>query len=342
MNMVHLQTTIMEMIKEQSVSYLAIRMEHNDEILYEQFVSPDGQLDSHTLFDIASVTKMVVTTSLALIALDKGLIHLEDPVSRYFDCPPDKEAWTIRHLLTHTIGYGHKSLCEGDPADVAGKILHIPCDIPVGSDVLYSCPGFILLGKLLEKVYGAPLNVLFKEKVATPLGMNDSVFLPKGGAIVNSNQDEADRGKVNDYNCRYLGGVAGNAGLFSHMDDMSRFVKMLRENGHPLFSEKMFLEAVRNYTPGMSESRGLGFTLVDECYKQTGGLFPVGAIGHCGHTGQSVFLDRATGFSVIVLSDMTASVTRKFGFDKYGVVMHGRERLHAAIKEDMKANRFFA
>ena len=115
-------------------------------------------------------------------------------------------------------------------------------------------------------------------------------------------------------------------------------MKMLLEDGAPLFSKETLDLAAGNYTEGMSESRGLGFLYVDGRYTQTGGLFPVGSIGHCGHTGQSVFLDRTCGLYVIILSDATVSTVRKYGKEKYTEVKRMREALHAAIRADLCKN----
>ena len=153
---------------------------------------------------------------------------------------------------------------------------------------------------------------------------------------VNSNIAEEKRGIVNDYNCQFLGGVAGNAGLFSNIIDVTKYVKLLQNKGTPLFSESIFDMAARNYTRSMNESRGLGFLYVDGRYAQTGGLFADGAIGHCGHTGQSVFVDYRTGFYVIILSDATASVIRKYKESKYSEVKDIRAKLHMAIKADLE------
>jgi CubicO group peptidase (beta-lactamase class C family) len=93
---------------------------------------------------------------------------------------------------------------------------------------------------------------------------------------------------------------------------------------------------VLNYTVDKDSSRGLGFLYVDKRYEQTGGLFQDGAIGHCGHTGQSVFVDYRSGLYVIVLSDATISTTKKYGAEHYGEVMQRRHDLHFAIKQDLK------
>jgi CubicO group peptidase (beta-lactamase class C family) len=237
------------------------------------------------------------------------------------------------------MGIGHKALNkEGNTYEnIAEKILDIPSDIPIGTDVLYSCPGFILLGKILEKIFGKRLDECFLEFVAKPLGMNETSFLPQNCQnAVNSNLDEEKKGVVNDYNCQFLGGVAGNAGLFSNVFDVAKYVDFVLRKGRPLIAEKTFEIAVQNYTKKMSASRGLGFLYVDERYEQTGGLFQDGAIGHCGHTGQSIFVDYRTGLYVIVLSDATVSTIKKYGQEHYDEVMNMRKELHSAIRQDLK------
>lgn len=317
--------------------HCALRIGCNDEVWLDYFSSPE--LNAHTKFDMASVTKIIVTTSLTLIAMDRGLLSDQDPVSRFFPCPPEKEQMTVRHLLTHTMGIGHKAMnLPGNTDDrIASFILNIPSDAPIGQTVQYSCPGFILLGKILEQLFECRLDEAFKRLVAAPLEMTESGFLPQNGPFVNSNLDPESIGKVNDYNCRFLGGVAGNAGLFSNITDITKYVRMLLRGGAPLFRTPILEKACRNYTGHLSESRGLGFVYVDKRYAQTGGLFKDGAIGHCGHTGQSVFVDRKSGFYVIFLSDATVTSIRKYGKEDYNEVMQMRHDLHQAIVEDLRA-----
>ena len=320
-----------------TVRNIAVRVGCSDKILYELFRSSEKRtVNEHTLFDMASVTKIVVTTSLALIAMDRGLLSPDDKISRFFFVPEDKRELTVKHLMSHTMGIGHKSLLGGEREGIENYILNIPCDIAVGSDVRYSCPAFILLGRILEVIFGAPLDRLFDELVAGPLGMSKSGFLPdKNRDIVNSNPTDELCGRVHDYNCRHLGCVAGNAGLFSNISDMTKYVKMMSLGGDPIISREIFELAATNHTEGMSESRGLGFLYVDERYFQAGELFSVGSIGHCGHTGQSVFLDRQSGLYVIILSDATVSTVKKYGKEKYIEVKQMRADIHTAIRRDL-------
>ena len=337
--MYYLENCVERLFREKTVENMIVKVGRGADVLCEiKRSAQDRVLTDQTLFDMASITKIVVTTSLALIAIDRGLLSLSDRVSRFFPVPEDKESMTVRHLLTHTIGIGHQSLLEsnGEHGEIQDYILRIPSKIPIGSNVLYSCPGFILLGRILEKVYQKRLDAAFYELVAAPLKMMSSVFLPdRTKDIVNSNLDEQDKGIVNDYNSRFLGGVCGNAGLFSCLADITRYTKMLISNGSPLISEKLFALATQNFTPNMNESRGLGYLYVDERYDQAFGLFPSGSIGHCGYTGQSLFVDPKSGLYVIVLSDATVSTARKYGKINYEEVKLMRHDLHAAIKADL-------
>ena len=331
--MICLEKTIDEYVENGILEHIAIRVGRGDNVICDTF---RGGIDETTLFDMASVTKIMVTTALALIALDRGLLQLNDAIDKYYST---SKVLTIKNLLTHTIGIGHKALNKDGNTyeNIAEKILDIPLDIPIGADVRYSCPGFILLGKILEKIFGMQLDHCFNELVAKPLGFENTSFLPLNREnIVNSNLDRTKRGIVNDYNCQFLGGIAGNAGLFSNLSDVTKYVHFLQRRGKPLVKEETFLLAAQNHTLGMSESRGLGFLYVDERYGQTGGLFPDGSIGHCGHTGQSVFVDYRSGLYVIILSDATVSTVRKYGKERYDKVMEMRSRLHAAIKQDMQ------
>lgn len=331
--MICLEKTIDEYVENGILEHVAIRVGRGDNVICDTF---RGGIDETTLFDMASVTKIMVTTTLALIALDRGLLQLNDAIDKYYST---SKVLTIKNLLTHTIGIGHKALNKDGNTyeNIAEKILDIPLDIPIGTDVRYSCPGFILLGKILEKIFGMQLDHCFNELIAKPLGFENTSFLPLNREnIVNSNLDRTKRGIVNDYNCQFLGGIAGNAGLFSNLSDVTKYVHFLQRRGKPLIKEETFLLAAQNHTLGMSESRGLGFLYVDERYGQTGGLFPDGSIGHCGHTGQSVFVDYRSGLYVIILSDATVSTVRKYGKERYDEVMEMRSRLHAAIKQDMQ------
>ena len=143
------------LIAEKTVENAFVRVGRWGEILYD---THRGVVNETTLFDMASVTKIYATTSLALIAIDKGLLFVENTVKDFY--PDCTKKLTILNLLTHTMGIGNKQLwkIEGTSANVAKTIWSIPSDIPIGENVLYSCPAFILLAKILEKIYGKSLD----------------------------------------------------------------------------------------------------------------------------------------------------------------------------------------
>lgn len=341
--MKHTSAQIEALQAEGTLQHLALCVGRGEDTVFETYVCPQGIPDEHTLFDMASVTKVVVSTTLALRAWSEGLISPQESVSSFFPCPPDKRTLTVRHLLTHTMGIGHRNLCApGNTYDnIAEKILALPLESAPGQDVRYSCPAFVLLGKILEKIYGARLDTLFNRLVAKPLAMEESGFLPDPTkAIVPSDKDPRSHAVVNDYNCRYLGGVAGNAGLFSNMHDMRRYVRALLRGGDGLFRTDVLNTATQNLTANIpGEARGLGFLYVDNRYTQTADLFAPGSVGHTGWTGQSVFFNRESKLFVILLTDATRCSEQKHGEVHYDEVMRMRQLLHGAIARDLAVSR---
>ena len=345
-NFENLKNCIDTRIEEKTVENIIVRVGHGGEILCDvKRTVQDRVLSEETLFDMASVTKIVVTTSLALIAIDKGLLSPSDLVSKFFLVPEDKAGMTIKHLMTHTVDFSCGTLrkCgyEGGYEGVENCILSVPLNKPLGSSIRYSCFSFILLGRILETIYGERLDVAFRKHVAEPLGMTMTTFLPDITLdIVNARMLAENVGIVHDPNCRRLGCVAGNAGLFSNLKDMTLFAKMLMAHGSPLFSKDTFMLAAENYTANMETTdtyghRGLGYIHVNKHFGQAAGLFPDGSIGHCGHTGQSVFVDPESGLYVIILSDATRSVEKKLGKHSYEPIVQMRRELHSAIKADL-------
>ncbi len=329
----HLEQCLDDLVSQNAVENAFVRVGIGDRILCD---AARGPVNAETRFDMASVTKIMATTSLALRAMDRGMLSPDTTADEFFPC---NRTITVRNMLTHTIGFGHKSLnIEGNTYDnIAEYILNIAPDTPTGTRVHYCCPAFILLGKILERIYGMRLDRAFSEYVAKPLGLTDTTFLPTDKTnMVASNPSPDETGMVNDYNCRFLGGVAGNAGLFSNAADVTKYVRCLLNGGEPLFSERTLALAAKNQTEGLNEARGLGFVYVDGRDPQTAALFPVGSIGHCGHTGQSVFLDLKSKFFVVILSDAKNCVVKKYEHGHYEEVKEMRKRLHEAIKTDME------
>jgi CubicO group peptidase (beta-lactamase class C family) len=316
----------------------------------------------NTLFDMASVTKILPTTMLVLKFIEAGKICLTDSIGDFFKVPDGKEFITILNLLTHTSGikYGLKIIDKvsdiSDSNEIVSTILNLEPSLPIGSEVDYSCLGFILLGKILEIVGDDTLDRLSYKYVFKPLEMYNTTFSPKGENIAATDFDTiSDRcsiGVVHDHNSRFLGGVAGNAGVFSNLDDMSNFAQMLSNFGKykstQYLSKAVFMKALHNYTlgmRGMSQGRGLGFLVIPdlsvnmqpELYKAvtnpSAELFSTGSYGHTGYTGTSVLIDKITGLYVVFLTNRVHS--EKFN----NAILRFRRMLHNSIMVEYSKNR---
>ena len=270
-----------------------------------------GGCTERTLFDMASVTKILSPTMVALRFLEEGLLRLCDRVADFYpDAPDDKKDITILHLLTHTGGipdHVYFSDYTDDPADAARVILEHPLEQPPGGAPIYTCLGYILLGRILEQVGGAPLDVLAQKYVFGPPGMTRTGYHPEGDAA----PTEADpatlipfQGVVSDRNARFLGGVSANAGVFSDLNDMIVFAKMLACGGAPCLRADTLRAAIADRTPDSpGEHRGLGFLLASTPGSFLGERMSARAYGHTGFTGTSIAIDPETGLWVVLLTN---------------------------------------
>lgn len=274
-----------------------------------------GPATSRTLYDIASLSKIVSTTMVAFRFLEEGRLRLYDTLERFFPAPADKKDITILHLMTHTSGIpAHYYLSEEaqSPADAARAILAHPLEQAPGTSPIYSCMGYILLGKILEQLGGAPLDELAREHVFGPLGMAHTTYRPEGD-VAPTERDPATGellcGVVHDENARFLNGISGNAGVFSDLEDMTRFVQMLVRGGRLpdgsyYLAPATLRAALVNRTPGPEhEFRGLGFNLAGSPFNFLADLMSPAAYGHTGFTGTSIAVDPETGLHVVLLTN---------------------------------------
>ena len=291
--------------------------------------------DEKTLFDMASLTKIMSTTMVALKMIEEGKLCLFDRLDYFFEVPKDKEEITIQQLMTHTAGFEPFFDIEKEaktPHKALETIFNRPLYSSIGKEVYYSCVGYIVLGKILEKVGGAPLDYLAKEYVFSPLGLKNTTYKPQGENIAPTEYDDIYgghlKGVTHDENARFLG-VSGNAGLFSNIEDVVTFTKMLARKGlykdEVYLSEAMFSRAIYPYTKGMKELRGLGFSLYDYNLHPSGDLFSQGSFGHTGFTGTSVFVDKEKGVFVIFLTNRVFHGREDTGFLRF------RRQLHNVI-----------
>lgn len=287
----------------------------NERVLYQRSFGalPNGDMvTDQTRFDLASLTKPIVTATLTMRALESGVICLWDKLGTFIDAPKDKENITIKQLLTHTAGFTpglHLWQMTSEPSEVTGLILESPLAFDPGTQVKYACAGYILLGQLLECLYDAPLDELAKREVFWPLKMMKTGYLPVGGNIAPTEQQEDGSlltGIVHDENARLLGGVAGNAGVFSTAEDISLFVQMLLSrgklpDGSQYLSRATVESMMLDHTEGLEQARGLGLYLPWYDGGFSGDLFPKESAGHTGFTGTSFLLDPITGLYVVLL-----------------------------------------
>lgn len=289
--------------------------------------TPQGKpVNEETLYDMASMTKIMSTGMIALKLLESGELDLADSIAKYLgnDIPEDKKSISIFHLMTHTSGLPAHILLEEhikNPADAAAVILNTPLVAPAGTAVIYSCMGFILLGKILERILSGRLDALAERLVFRPLGMDATSYhtlsngkLPDPSLSANTAFTEKDPktgqwlcGIVHDENARFLNGVAGNAGVFSNLRDGILFARMLACGGETpdgrFLASSTFQAAVHNYTPGQDENRGLAFHLANGYQSYSGAFFDQGAFGHTGFTGTHLLVSPKTGLYVLLLTN---------------------------------------
>jgi uncharacterized protein YbbC (DUF1343 family)/CubicO group peptidase (beta-lactamase class C family) len=305
-----------------------------DTVLYEKAfgqraVAPLAEpMSLDTVFDLASLTKVVATTTAVMQLVERGTLRLTDTVASWV---PGFERYgkgevTIRHLLTHVSGL-RPDVDLGDPWKGYDAAIDLAKDEVLqsrpGERFVYSDINFFLLGHIVGRVSGEPLERYTVRHVFEPLGMTDTGFLPavaRIGRIAPTERcrfldawpckapgEEPLRGVVHDPTARRMGGVAGHAGLFSTARDLTRFVRMLLGGGTlgprrvlaPLTVARMIAPA----TPaGMPSARALGWDVDTSFSANRGELMPLGSFGHTGFTGTSIWADPRTKLFVIFLS----------------------------------------
>jgi uncharacterized protein YbbC (DUF1343 family)/CubicO group peptidase (beta-lactamase class C family) len=293
-----------------------------DRILYRKawgmrsLVPRAEPLTTNTVYDVASLTKVVATLPAVLWLVEQRKVELDAPLGRYlheFGAPSYREI-TVRRVLTHSAGFpdlpSPTAIPRGFP-EAARLLARAGLTYTPGSTFHYSDTGFILLGELVRRVSGEPLDQFTRRRFYAPLGMRDTAFHPPaewkpriapteilGSGLL--------RGTVHDGNARMLGGVAGHAGLFSTADDLARFCRMLLRGGE-LDGRRYLKESTIRamLTPHQigETTRGLGWDMSSAYSRALGSFFPVGSVGHTGFTGTSIWMDPASRVYSIVLTN---------------------------------------
>ena len=286
-----------------------------------------------TIFDLASLTKVVATTPAVMMLVEEGRIRLTDPVASFIPefAKYGKDRVTVRDLLTHMSGL-RPDLDLGEPWTGTEEAIRRASEEvltdPPGRRFVYSDINFLLLGEIVSRVSGKPLNTFVRDQIFAPLGMTETRFNPitnsipppealKRAAPTEPCTAESGcpvwdgpmlRGVVHDPTARRMGGVAGHAGVFSTADDLTRFARMMIGGG-ALGSVRILapLTVARMTSPatpaGEPNVRGLGWDIDSSYSANRGELMPAGSYGHTGFTGTSLWIDPATGMFVIFLSN---------------------------------------
>lgn len=304
---------------------------------HEKLPQPE-RMNTNTLFDLASLTKVVGTTTSMMLLADRGLIKIDDPINKYisgFDSLP-KSAITIRHLLTHTAGLydWYPLYYRSSKKSTTYELIHsLPLKYPVGKERHYSDLGFTLLGEIIEKVSGLSLEEFERRNIFIPLGMLHTCYNPlqKGvhsniaatsfgnpyekrmvydtslgfrpkeidPASWNGWRNYVLAGEVNDGNAWYAGGgVCGAAGLFSTVSDVQKLVDMLMNKGKT--GNKVFIRAaiIDSFLTADAFKNGLGWMMDNTNSFMKDG--PAGTFGHTGFTGTSIAVVPQQQLSVLL------------------------------------------
>lgn len=302
---------------------------HNDVPLYRNAfghrrVTPHPlPMQATTIFDLASLTKVVATAPAISLLIDRGKIGLDDPVYKFLPAFRGgyKSQVTIRHIVTHTGGIrALTALLPGAPRKrtpnavprAITKICELRLQSKPGTKFTYSDLGYILLAHLVEIVSGDPFDVFCQQHLFEPLGLSHTRFKPprKWRDTIAATEWRNERmlcGAVHDPNAFALGGIAGHAGLFSNAPDLVRFCQMILSGGKldgvRILSERAVELMTTNQCHVKGIQRGLGFDIDSPYSHPRGHFFSRSSFGHTGFTGTSLWMDPASGTHIILLTN---------------------------------------
>jgi uncharacterized protein YbbC (DUF1343 family)/CubicO group peptidase (beta-lactamase class C family) len=315
-----LDAIVRDAIHDDQIPGAVVLVWHNGQVVYRRAfgnraLEPRREpMTVDTIFDVASLTKVVATTTAVMQLVQKGEVRLNDPVAKYLPefAVNGKEEITVRNLLTHFSGLRADidltPPWEGRDTALRMVFAETPAYSP-GSRFLYSDTNFIALGALVERVSGTTLDAYCARKIFTPLEMTHTRFLPPAAwrrRIAPTEDDEQGkmlRGVVHDPRARRMGGVAGHAGVFSTADDLSKFGQALL-NGSPILSPEIVEKMTTPQQPPTAPVlRGFGWDIDSPFSSNRGELLPVGSFGHTGFTGTSIWIDPTTRTFIILLTN---------------------------------------
>ncbi len=268
-----------------------------------------------TLFDLASLTKPIVTGTCCMVLWQRGELSIEMPVRHYL--PEFGGGWRNRVLVSQVLSHSSglpsglplSKLCAS-PSEVLDRVCEAKMEYHRGSKTLYSDVGFILLGKLIERMSGVAIDALAKREVFDPLGMRMTMYKPgeELRELIAATEDVRSRGgvlvgEVHDGNAHFMGGVSGHAGLFSCVGDLARYCRMMLGRGPRVLSQDTVALATRVWADDGSNAFGLSWFKRRSPIDPAGNHFSEMAYGHTGHTGTSIWIEPTRDLFAILLTN---------------------------------------
>jgi len=302
--------------------------------------------DLNSIYDLASLTKVVATTTAAMICVDRNLFSLDDKVSEYIPefVSNNKENITIKNLLMHNSGLPAWKKFWGvydNSEDVLKVIYNSKTEYEPGTKTIYSDLGLITLAEIIEKVSGKPFDIFCKEEIFEPLNMNDTYFIPPDSVKDRIPPTEYDnywrnrliKGEVHDETASLLNGVAGHAGLFSTAEDIHNLLLTLLNNGR--FENKQIIDSatVKLFTTKQpNSSRAIGWDIKSPTKSSAGNYFSSLSFGHTGFTGTSAWVDPLNKVIVVFLTN------RVYPTRENNKIIKVRPLLHDAVIKAFQNN----
>lgn len=305
------------------------------------------QVTPTTIYDLASLSKVVATTTMAMVLYERGELDLETPVvsilPEFAGEDPRRDEITVRMLLAHSSGLpAYIKLFEQarTPDELMRAALNVELATEPGSRAEYSDIGFILLGEALARMAGESLDHFCRYQVFGPLGMGHSGFNPPAASrllippTVNDTtfRQRVIQGEVHDENASVLGGIAGHAGVFAPAGDVAIFAHCILSNGTPILRPQTVTLFTRKELNPAGTSRALGWD-TPSSPSQSGDHFSSASFGHLGYTGTSLWIDPLRELSVTLLANRT------WPDNQNQSIKEVRPKFHNAIIECLEAQR---
>ena len=334
---------IINAIKDKAFPGAVVLISKNNKVIYEKgfghltYDDTSAIVTKNTVYDLASLTKVIATTTATMLCYDRGLFDLDAPVIKYI---PEfgkngKDNITIKNLLLHNSGLPafirfFKTTNNSD--EVLNEIYSSKLSYKTGTETMYSDLGIIVMGKIIERVTGKSLDDFCKKEIFNPFKMTSTYFNPPDSLQYKIAPTELDNylrhrliwGEVHDETAFLLNGAAGHAGLFSTAEDISKLVNVILNNG--LYDGKQFIKpgTIKLFTTRYSDqsTRALGWDTKSEENSTAGDLFSMSSFGHTGFTGTSVWVDPTRKLYVIFLTNRVYPTRQNHRISKVRPALH--------------------